>query len=83
MSAASTKESLDLSNLDRIFRAAGRRSNALLNIVSFCGLSGVADGISTLSPEIRIVSRKFQKNRWKSAKVPELFSSCQKFEIYS
>jgi hypothetical protein len=38
LSAASTKESLDISKVDRIFSAAGRRSNAFLKIALFCGL---------------------------------------------
>jgi hypothetical protein len=61
LSAASAKESLDISNLDRIFSAAGRRSNVLLKIALFCGLLEVVDGISALSLEIRIVRRKFKR----------------------
>jgi len=61
LSAASTKESLDISKLDRIFSAAGRRSNAFLKIALFCGLPAVVGGISALSLEIRIVSRKFKR----------------------
>jgi hypothetical protein len=61
LSAASTKESLDKSNLDRIFCAAGRRSKDLLKIAIFGGLPGVVGGISALSLEIRIVSRKFKR----------------------
>ena len=61
LSAASTKESLDISNLDRIFSAAGRRSNALLKIPLFCRLLEVVGGISALSLEIRIFSRKFKR----------------------
>jgi hypothetical protein len=53
LSAASTKESLDISKLDRIFFAAGRRSNAFLKSALFCGLPAVAGGISALSLEIR------------------------------
>ena len=53
LSAASTKESLDISNLGRIFSAAGGRSNALPKIALFCGLLGVVGGISALSLEIR------------------------------
>jgi hypothetical protein len=52
LSAASRKESLDVRNLDRIFSAVGRRSNGLLKIAFFCGLLGVAVGISALSLEI-------------------------------
>src|SRR5438067_3112039 len=61
LSAASTEESLDISNLDRIFCAAGLRSNALLKIALFCGLLGVVGGFSALSLEILIVSRKFKR----------------------
>jgi len=61
LSAARTKESLDISKLDRIFSAAGRRSNAFLKIALFCGLPAVVGGISALSLEIRIVSRKFKR----------------------
>jgi hypothetical protein len=61
LSAASTKEWLDISNLDRIFPAAGGRSNALLEIALFCGLLKVAGGIAALSLEIRIVSWKFKR----------------------
>ena len=45
LSAARTKESLDISNLDRIFSAGGRRSNALAEKL-FSGLLGFASGIS-------------------------------------
>jgi len=48
-------------NLDRIFSAADRRSNALLKIALFCGLPAVVGGISALSLEIQIVSRKFKR----------------------
>jgi hypothetical protein len=61
LSAASTKESLDKSNRDRIFATAGRRSNALLKIALFYGLLGLVDGISALSLEIRNLSRKFKR----------------------
>jgi hypothetical protein len=47
------KESLDISKLDRVFSAARCRSNALLKIALFCGLPGVAGGISVLSLAIR------------------------------
>src|SRR5205807_1900110 len=60
-SAASAKESLDISNLDGIFAAAGCRSNVLLKIELFCGLLEVVGGISALSLEIRIVRRKFKR----------------------
>jgi hypothetical protein len=53
VSAGSRKESLDMSNLDRIFSAAGRRSNALLKIALFCGLRAFVGGISALSMETR------------------------------
>src|SRR6202521_5833057 len=61
LSAASTKESLDISDFDRIFSAAGRRSNALLKIALFSGLLGIIGGISAPSPEIRTVSWKFKR----------------------
>jgi hypothetical protein len=61
LSAASAKESLDISNLDRIFSAVGRRPNALLKITLFWSLLGVAGGISALWLEIRIISRKFKR----------------------
>jgi hypothetical protein len=61
LSAASTKESPDISNFDRIRSAAERRSNALLKIALFCGFLEFAGGISALSLEIRIVSRKFKR----------------------
>jgi hypothetical protein len=60
LSAASTKESLDISKLDRIFSAAGRLPNGFLKIALFCGLPVVVGGISVLSLEIRIVSRRFK-----------------------
>ena len=47
----SPKESLDISNLDRIFSAAGRRSNALLEIALSCSFRDSARGISALSLE--------------------------------
>ena len=50
-----------ISNLDRIFSAADRRSNALLKIALFCGLPAVVGDISALSLEIQIVSRKFKR----------------------
>jgi hypothetical protein len=50
-----------MSNLDRIFSAAGRRSNALLKIALFSGFLEVVAGISALSLEIRIVSWKFKR----------------------
>ena len=53
LSAASTKDSPDILNPDRIFSAAGRRSNALVKIALFCGLPGVVGGISAFSLEIR------------------------------
>ena len=46
------KESLDISNLDRIFSDAGRRSNALLKIALFRGLLGVVGGIFLLVREV-------------------------------
>jgi hypothetical protein len=46
LSAARTKESLDIANLDRIFSADGHRPDALLKIALFCGSLGVVDGIS-------------------------------------
>ena len=61
LAAASTKESLEISNFRRIFFAAGRRSKDLLKIAIFCGLRGVVGRISALSLEIRIVSRKFKR----------------------
>jgi hypothetical protein len=48
----------------------------------FCGFLKVVGGISALSPEIGIFSRK-KRDRWKSAEVPELFCSCVKFQIFS
>jgi hypothetical protein len=60
-SAAGPKESLDISNLNRIFSAAGRRSNDRLKIALFSGLPGVVGGISVVSLEIRIVSWKFKR----------------------
>jgi hypothetical protein len=53
LSAAGTKELLDISNLDRIFSAAGRRLNAFLKIALFCGFLRVGGGISVLSLTIR------------------------------
>jgi hypothetical protein len=61
LSAASTKEWLEISNFGRIFSAAGRRSKVLLKIPPFCGSLGIVGGISALSLEIRIVSRKFKR----------------------
>jgi hypothetical protein len=60
-SPASTKQSLEMADFDRIFSAAGRRSNALLKIPLFCRLLEVVGGISALSLEIRICSRKFKR----------------------
>jgi hypothetical protein len=84
LSAASTKESLDISNLDRIFAAAGRRLNALPKKALFCGFLRVAGGISALSLEIRIVIRKFKKiagnppkSRNSSARAGSLRSSAE------
>jgi hypothetical protein len=51
-----------ISNLDRIFSAAGRRAKALLKIALFCAVWGVVGGISAVSPEIRIISWKFKKS---------------------
>jgi hypothetical protein len=61
LSAASRKESLEISNFGRIFPAAGRRSKARLKIALFGGFLEVVGGISALSPEMRIVSRKFKR----------------------
>jgi hypothetical protein len=61
LSAADTKESLDISKFDRIFSAAGRRSNDSHENRAVSGLPGVVGGISALSLEIRIVSRKFKR----------------------
>jgi hypothetical protein len=61
LSAARRKDSLEISNLDRIFSAAGRRSNVLLKIAFFCGSAGVVGGISPFSLEMEIVSRKFKR----------------------
>jgi hypothetical protein len=61
LGAASTKESLEISNADRIFSSAGRQSNVLVKIAIFCGLLRVVARISALSLEIRIVSRKFKR----------------------
>jgi hypothetical protein len=56
-----TKESLEISDLSRIFSAARRRSKDLLEIRLFrCVLEFVV-GISALSLEIPIVSRKFER----------------------
>ena len=44
-----------------MFSGAGRRSSALLKIALFYGLLEVAGGISTLSLQIRIASRKFKR----------------------
>jgi hypothetical protein len=60
LSAASTKELLEISNLDRIFSAADRRSKLLLKIAFFGRLPGVVGGISALSLEIQIFSWKFK-----------------------
>jgi len=82
LSAARTKESLDISKLDRIFSAAGRRSNAFLKIrfSAACRRLSAAfrpfAGNPNRQPEI-------QKIRWKSVKVAELFCSCVKFQIFS
>jgi hypothetical protein len=51
-----------MSHFDGILSAAGRRSNDLLKSALFCGLPGVASGISALSLEIRIISWKFKKS---------------------
>jgi hypothetical protein len=51
LSAAGTKESLNLSKLDRIFAAAGRRSNVLLKIA--------------FSAACRELSAAFRALRWK------------------
>jgi hypothetical protein len=61
VAAASTKESLEISNDDGIFSSAGRQSNVLLKIAIFCGLLRGVGRISALSLEIRIVSRKFKR----------------------
>src|SRR5712691_5084670 len=65
-----------ISNLDRIFSAAGRRSNASPETRAFLRLAGSCRrhfgpfaGNPNRQPEI-------QKNRWKSAEVAELFCSC-------
>jgi hypothetical protein len=82
-SAASTKESVEISNFGRIFFTVGRRTKDLLKIAFFCGIAGVCRrhfgpvaGNPNRQPEI-------QKNRWKSAEVPELFCSCGKFQTFS
>lgn len=51
-SAASIRETLDTSNLDRIFSAAGCRPKALLIITVFSRFFGMVAGISALSLEI-------------------------------
>src|SRR5262249_44705555 len=61
LSAVRTKESMEISNLDRIFCAAGRPAKVLLKHALFSDLSGVVGGISAPPPEIRIVSRKFNR----------------------
>jgi hypothetical protein len=71
LSAASTKESLEISNFGRIFSAAGRRSKVLVKIALFCGFPGVVCGISVLSLEIRIVSRKFKRIAGNPPKSPD------------
>jgi len=83
LSAASTKESLDISKLDRIFSAAGRRSNGFLKIALFCGLPGVVGDISALSEEIRIVSRKFKRIAGNPPKSRNFSHRCVKFQIFS
>jgi hypothetical protein len=82
LSAASRKESPDRSNLDRILPAAGRRSNALLKIALFCGLLGFVGGISALSLEIRIVSRKFKRIAGNPPKSLNFFCSYWKLQIF-
>jgi hypothetical protein len=61
LSAARTKESLEISNLDGIFTAVVRTAKVLLKNALFSGLSGVVGGIAVLSMEIRIISRKFNR----------------------
>jgi hypothetical protein len=48
-------------SVDRIFSAAARRSKAL-KIALFCGFPRIVAGISALSLEIRIFSRKFKSS---------------------
>jgi hypothetical protein len=83
LAAPNTNESLDISNFDRIFSAAHRRSNARLKIALFCGLRGVVGGISGLSLEIRIVRRKFKRIGGNPPKSSELFYSYGNFQIFS
>jgi hypothetical protein len=60
-SAASIKESLEISHLGQIFAVAGRWSKLRVKIALFGRILGVVGGISVLSLEIRIVSRKFER----------------------
>jgi len=62
-------ESRSKDSADRIFPAAGRRSNGLLKIALFCDLLGIAGGISALSLEMR--------------RSPKFFCSWAKFQIFS
>jgi hypothetical protein len=88
LAAASTKESLEISNDDEIFSSPGHQSNVLLKIAIFCGLLRVVGRISTLSPEIRIVSRKSKrvagnppKSRNFSARAGSFSSAAELFNL--
>src|ERR1051326_5777844 len=61
LSAVRTKESLAISNLDRIFYAAVRPPKVRAKNALFSGLPRVVGGISALSLEIRIISGKFKR----------------------
>jgi hypothetical protein len=56
-----TKESLEISNLDRTLSVAGGPAKVLLKSALFSGLAGIVGGIAVLSLEIRIVSGKFNR----------------------
>jgi hypothetical protein len=56
-----TKESLEMSNVDRILSAAGRPAEVLLKNALFNGLPRVVGGILALLLEIRIVGAKFNR----------------------
>ena len=61
LAAARTKESLGISNLDRIVSALSRLGKVLLKNALFSGFSVVVGGISNLSPELQMVSWKFNR----------------------
>lgn len=78
-SAAITKESLEISNLERVFSAVGRRSKALPKIALFCGFLKVVGEKSVLSREMRIVSRKFGSSARNSKQSVEMYRSLRTF----